>query len=579
MEQIQAQAKDQQHLATQVLSWITCATSPLTTLELQHALAVEIGETFLDGDNLPDVEDLVSACAGLVTVDERSDIIGLVHYTTQQYFNETQAQWFSNAEANITTACVMYQSLSAFDGACGSSDAFAKRLRVHPLYTYAKPETEATAQVIIKFLKDNDKVEASIEALLARESSVFDTGLGPRYLLHKGPSQMTGLHMAAYFGMSKIARTLLEDGQEIEAKDTFGHTPLSLCAKNGHEDVAKLLIDNGADVGSKERAAQTPLSLAARNGHAAVVRVLLEGAPNRSLWMGMAGRHYRMLHNGDANLLGRQTGDYGRVWSHGIIACCTRGTRICFAGAARGGANPESVDAWGQTASSYAAEGGHEAITKLLLLEHIKSSSSLDGYEAAVKQLLPPDEAEGPRHDQDLTANNFVQGNYLMDTLSLEGQKTLQRNYVRSARVNPWNPTGVLFKTPLWWAASRGYAGVVKVLLAQRDTNPDFKDAEFGETPLSQAAMNGHEAFVRLLVDNGANTELKNKDGQTPLALAAKNGYGHIVRLLVAIGADTESRDTDGDTPLLLAANNGHEAVVGLLTEKCTKIGSTDCVA
>jgi hypothetical protein len=52
MERIGGQVKDQEELAKQVLSWITCAKRPLTTSELQHALAVEVGESALDEENL-----------------------------------------------------------------------------------------------------------------------------------------------------------------------------------------------------------------------------------------------------------------------------------------------------------------------------------------------------------------------------------------------------------------------------------------------------------------------------------------------------------------------------------------------
>jgi hypothetical protein len=88
MERIEGQTADYEILAKQVLSWITCAMRPLTTLELQHALAVEVGESELDQENLPEIEDMVSVCAGLVTVDEESHIIRLVHYTTQEFLSE-----------------------------------------------------------------------------------------------------------------------------------------------------------------------------------------------------------------------------------------------------------------------------------------------------------------------------------------------------------------------------------------------------------------------------------------------------------------------------------------------------------
>jgi hypothetical protein len=90
MERIEGQVKDQKELAKQVLSWIAYAKRPLTTLELQHALAIVVGESELDEDNLPEIEDMVSACAGLVTIDKESDIIRLIHYTTQEYFERTQ---------------------------------------------------------------------------------------------------------------------------------------------------------------------------------------------------------------------------------------------------------------------------------------------------------------------------------------------------------------------------------------------------------------------------------------------------------------------------------------------------------
>ena len=47
---------------------------------------MEFGESKLDPDEFPDVEDMVSVCVSLVTEDEESDIIRLVHCTTQEYF-------------------------------------------------------------------------------------------------------------------------------------------------------------------------------------------------------------------------------------------------------------------------------------------------------------------------------------------------------------------------------------------------------------------------------------------------------------------------------------------------------------
>jgi hypothetical protein len=58
-------------------------------LVITGPLAVEVGESEFDEENLPEVAYMVSLCAGLVTIDKISDIVRLVHYTAQAYFERT----------------------------------------------------------------------------------------------------------------------------------------------------------------------------------------------------------------------------------------------------------------------------------------------------------------------------------------------------------------------------------------------------------------------------------------------------------------------------------------------------------
>jgi hypothetical protein len=55
---IEGQPADEKKLAKQVLSWIIYARRALTTMELQHALGVEVDDSYLDEDNIPDVKDM-----------------------------------------------------------------------------------------------------------------------------------------------------------------------------------------------------------------------------------------------------------------------------------------------------------------------------------------------------------------------------------------------------------------------------------------------------------------------------------------------------------------------------------------
>src|SRR5690606_14836159 len=120
------------------LSWIVHARRRLSTEELQHALAVEEGESEIDEDAIPDKEDILSVCAGLVVVDEESNTIRLVHYTTQEYFNANKTELFPDAEDEITQTCVSYLLFGAFTaGYCKSYEYFRRRIREHVFYEYA----------------------------------------------------------------------------------------------------------------------------------------------------------------------------------------------------------------------------------------------------------------------------------------------------------------------------------------------------------------------------------------------------------------------------------------------------------
>lgn len=54
-------------------------------------------------------------------------------------------------------------------------------------------------------------------------------------------------------------------------------------------------------------------------------------------------------------------------------------------------------------------------------------------------------------------------------------------------------------------------------LLINKRARIGVKDDIFYQTPLLRAAINGHEAVVRLLLDKGADTNAVDKDSRTPL--------------------------------------------------------------
>ncbi|KAJ9480524.1 hypothetical protein VN97_g13034, partial [Penicillium thymicola] len=90
-------------------------------------------------------------------------------------------------------------------------------------------------------------------------------------------------------------------------------------------------------------------------------------------------------------------------------------------------------------------------------------------------------------------------------------------------------------RTPLFWAACKGYEAVVKLLLETGRVNADSKDSH-SETPLLAAAQNGHEAVVKLLLDTGS-VDVNSKCAyETPLFRAAYHGHEAVVKLLLKTG-------------------------------------------
>ena len=96
-------------IAVKVLSWVVCAYRPLSMLELQHALAIDLNNGF-STLAIYDKETLLDITARLVTVDSAFIAIPLVPLTAQEYFNHERESWFPNAFAFIIHITLKYLS-------------------------------------------------------------------------------------------------------------------------------------------------------------------------------------------------------------------------------------------------------------------------------------------------------------------------------------------------------------------------------------------------------------------------------------------------------------------------------------
>lgn len=112
-------------------------------------------------------------------------------------------------------------------------------------------------------------------------------------------------------------------------------------------------------------------------------------------------------------------------------------------------------------------------------------------------------------------------------------------------------------------AAGRDDFKAVSELLAT-GVNPNLSRDRWGDRALSRAVVNGNVEMVRILLEAGANPDLKGR-GFTPLGMAALRGHAQIARLLLKAGADVDRKSSDGNTPITAATIMHRTDVVRVL--------------
>jgi len=89
--------------------------------------------------------------------------------------------------------------------------------------------------------------------------------------------------------------------------------------------------------------------------------------------------------------------------------------------------------------------------------------------------------------------------------------------------------------------------------------------------PIQSAAAGGHQKIVKMLLEHGADPNIREQGGYTPLHAAAQNGDEEMIRLLLYNGSDLTIKSNDGKTALDLAIEAGHAKAALVLGEGITK--------
>ena len=602
LQRIESQKLGCQQLAKSIMSWIVCAQKQLTTPELRYALAIEDESSELDEENLPDMSEVIAVCAGLVIIDEKSDVVRLVHYTAQDFFERTTSVWAPFAEEMIARSCLTYLSFGSVVESCsnfiarkGSTGVYDILCRDNVLVRYAayywgyhaeKCWTDAVERRVLSFLEDIERV-----------TTCFEVDFDPRGPAIGRRREVTAVHLLAYLGLPTAMSKLLSEGYSPDPKATNGKTPLFYaCCKDvgaiegGQEDVVKLLLSQkGVDVNSMDESGSTPLSMAAWYGREAIATSLLDhqdiqinvrnSLSQTPLMIALETGHSRiaqiLLGRYDVKRLDVAAGEGLYLLELALTEGDNTIARLLLQKQNiqvnyRAYLQFAHTDQYGRTVLTKAVEAGNHEIVNLLLhpagvqLSHHNLTVSI----ALIKTAKALFEGIANRTFEAKTISLYVEDNCERKALIFSAKfelgvvlnLSLKPNGIWANR-GPDNVSNILL-----YAAWSGLKDAVGFLLRIENIQLNFRD-EVGRTALMLASESGQQAVVAMLLENlDVQTNCRDQYARTALMLAAEKGHkGVLAMLLDEEDIDTSFRDCYERNALILATESGYPGAVAML--------------
>ena len=362
----------------------------------------------------------------------------------------------------------------------------------------------------------------------------------------------TMLADAAEHRNTVLIRTLLNSEVDVNAPQVDGMTALHWAVYHDDAEMTQLLVESGADPNVTNRYGVPPLSLGATNGHAAIVRLLLSAGANVN----------GSLSGGETILMtASRTGSLEVVQA--LLAT---------------GADPNAREQRDQTVLMWAAAEGHAAIVRVLV------DAGADIHTQLKSGFTPMFFAVREGHID--TVRTFLDLGVDVNALLVRAKEG-QDPQVNNASYKPVDD-GI---SPLLLAVRNGHFELaIDLVEAGADPNdqrtgftplhtmswvrkPDASDRG-DPPPIGSGSVTGLE-FVRKLVAVGADVDARlaegvrrpphtasslGRQGATPFLMAADRGDIAWMRVLIELGADPFLPNAQNTTSLMAAAGFGTTA-------------------
>ena len=410
----------------------------------------------------------------------------------------------------------------------------------------------------------------------------------------------TLLHYASEKGHKFLIDILLDlDDFDVNAMQEDGQTPLVIAIKNDQVDIAHYLIEKGANINTGKP--ETPLNSAIKRKNIAMAKFLIEKGANVLPPASSRGKHHEFenpLKLASSNCLEEIVAllvEKGADVNEGVRPAIAKSNFKIAKYLIQKGAYPTSSLFW-ITQFVFASDFPEhtDIIVELtnLVIERGANINERDqiGCTSVESPLLyAVEKSKGQMNPlikllldkgarikiSDITwmlnIHQVEVAKFLIDNISTSD--LLKISYVDDRD-----------KEILHLVVTRGYYNEAKILI-EKGANIELKD-RYGYTPLEVAVHNGHISIVKLLIEKGSKINDQNGWKETPLHFALKRNKKEIIELLLQNGANMDLKNEDGKTPKDIAIESKdlelivlfHEAEKKSKGQDISKAKPNDCI-
>ncbi|XP_048246181.1 uncharacterized protein LOC124123842 isoform X2 [Haliotis rufescens] len=374
-----------------------------------------------------------------------------------------------------------------------------------------------------------------------------------------GELKQTPIMMALEGGGYDVYHLLVSEGADLALTDEYNKDCLMLACERGNISIVKHILSmKTCDINRRGAySKQTPIMMALNGGNHAVYHLLVSEGADLTL---------TDKYNIDCLMLACEGGNISIVKHILTMKTCDINRRGAYGK---------------QTPIMMALEGGHHAVYHLLVSEGADLALTDENNTDCLMLACEGGNISIVKHILSMkTCDINRRGGYRKQTpvmMALKGGHFGVYHLLVSEGAD-LTLTDEYNTDSLMLACEGGNISIVKHILSMKTCDINRRGGEQKQTPMMMALKGGHNDVYYLLVSEGADPTLTDKNNTDSLMLACEGGNVSIVRHILSLKTcDINRRGGERKkTPMMMALEEGHNDVYHLLVSEGADLTLTD---